>query len=124
MIRDHLETRKTYRAVFSEPVLILPPDTENPLSEEQVQRERPVQLTNLMSSDISDIPPALNAGEAVQVNPKKRVMNDEASEATDAFGGVGKVWSETRLNSRDAMKRMSVATFSGASIRARRTTSK
>ena len=80
MIRDHLETRKTYRAVFSEPVLILPPDTENPLSEEQVQRERPVQLTNLMSSDISDIPPALNAGEAVQVNPKKRVMNDEASE--------------------------------------------
>ena len=48
-------------------------------------------------------------------------MKDVAKDATEELGALGKVWSETRLNRREAMTRMSVATFSGASYNARRT---
>lgn len=42
-------------------------------------------------------------------------MNDEAYDATEAFGAVGNVWSDTRLKRRDVMTRIRVAMFSGAS---------
>ena len=49
-------------------------------------------------------------------------MNELANDVTEAAaGGVGNVWSETRLKSRVVITRISVATFSGASYRALRT---
>ena len=42
-------------------------------------------------------------------------------DATEAEAGVGNVWSEIRLKSREQMKRIKVATFSGASSNALRT---
>ena len=49
------------------------------------------------------------------------LINEEAKYATDMLVEDGNVWSETRLNNRAHMTRMRVATFSGASRRARRT---
>lgn len=49
------------------------------------------------------------------------LIKDVAKEATEALGALGKVWSETRLNSRVAMTLRRHATFSGASYKARRT---
>lgn len=51
-------------------------------------------------------------------------MREEAYAATDAFVAEGNVWSEMRLNNREVTTRISVATFSGASERARRTRNK
>lgn len=47
-------------------------------------------------------------------------MNVER-EVTEADVGVGNVWSEIRLKSREQMTRIRVATFSGASCNALRT---
>ena len=49
------------------------------------------------------------------------LSNDEVKYATDILVEDGNVWSETRLNKRAHMTRTRVATFSGASRRARRT---
>lgn len=49
------------------------------------------------------------------------VLMNVAREATEADAGVGNVWSETRLKSREQMTRIKVATFSGASCNALRT---
>ena len=43
------------------------------------------------------------------------------SDVTEAVVGVGNVWSEIRLKSREQMTRIRVATFSGASCNALRT---
>lgn len=55
--------------------------------------------------------------------PVLDLMNEDAYEVTEV-GGVGNVWSDTRLKRLDVTTRMSVATFSGASIKARRTAEK
>lgn len=57
-------------------------------------------------------------------DPVLVLMRDVANEATEVLDVLGNVWSETRLNNRDVMTRISVATFSGASYSARRTKSK
>ena len=49
------------------------------------------------------------------------LMKDEAYAATDVFEGDGKVWSDIELKSRAETTWIRVATFSGASTRARRT---
>lgn len=49
------------------------------------------------------------------------LMKEEAYAATDTLVAVGNVWSEIRLNSREVTTRISVAMFSGASERPRRT---
>ncbi len=48
-------------------------------------------------------------------------MKEVAKDATVPFGGDGKLWSETSVKSRLAVTRISVATFSGASCNALRT---
>ena len=76
-----LETRKTYRAVFSEPVLILPPDGPFSRSEEQTAGERPVELVKELTDDTRNKNHSVNTGENgdLQVNTKKRPMEDEVS---------------------------------------------
>jgi hypothetical protein len=49
------------------------------------------------------------------------LIKEEAYAATDALVAEGNVWSEIRLNSREVTTRISVAIFSGASERPRRT---
>ena len=49
------------------------------------------------------------------------LMKEEAYAATDTLVAEGNVWSEIRLNSREVTTRISVAMFSGASERPRRT---
>lgn len=49
------------------------------------------------------------------------LMKDEAYAATDVFEGDGNVWSDIELKSRAETTWIRVATFSGASTRARRT---
>ena len=49
------------------------------------------------------------------------VLMNVARDATEADAGVGNVWSEIRLKSREQMTRIRVATFSGASCNALRT---
>lgn len=48
-------------------------------------------------------------------------MKDDAKAVTEAFGGDGNVWSDVRVNKREAITLIKVATFSGASSNARRT---
>ena len=49
------------------------------------------------------------------------LMKEDAYAATDTLVAEGNVWSEIRLNSREVTTRISVAMFSGASERPRRT---
>ena len=49
------------------------------------------------------------------------VLMNVARDETEVDAGVGKVWSEIRLKSREQMTRIKVATFSGASCSALRT---
>ena len=49
------------------------------------------------------------------------VLINVARDATEADVGVGNVWSEIRLKSREQTTRIKVATFSGASCNALRT---
>lgn len=49
------------------------------------------------------------------------VFMNVARDVTEGDAGVGNVWSEIRLKSREQMTRIKVATFSGASCNALRT---
>ncbi|KAI0339224.1 PHP domain-like protein [Trametopsis cervina] len=92
------QTRKTYRAVLSEPKIVIPTGSAKPAPNEQTEPEPETQVVSADESQKAAIPIATPSGgngddPAVGVNGKKRPRNEDESSATShpaASGGVKK----------------------------------